>query len=142
MERSRINFFVDACLLLGGAALSGIGFIMKFVLPPGKERMLLYGRNVDLTLLGLDRHQWGAIHLVLAYILLGLLGLHLLLHLSWIASMLKRITGQSRGRVAAAVAFVLICLALFLLPFFTSPRVHDTGFERGPGKGMMGGRAR
>ncbi len=53
MSKSRAHFIIDAAMLLCGAALAGIGFLMKFVLIPGKERFVVYGRNVDLFFLAL-----------------------------------------------------------------------------------------
>lgn len=94
-------------MLLCGTALAGIGLLMKYVLVPGKEGMARYGRNVDLTLFGLDCHEWGAIHLWLAYGLCALLVVHLVLHLQWISAMLKRLIQRRRQLVAAAVLFFL-----------------------------------
>lgn len=147
MEKSKINFFVDACMLLCGAALASGGFLMKFVLPPGKERIALYGRNVDLTLLGLDRHEWGAIHLWLAYCLIVFLLVHLFLHLPWIIAMLKKVTGKSTARIVAVAVFFLLCVALVATPFFITPNItaisssgeHAPFAGKGGGKGMMRG---
>ncbi len=44
-------------------AIVGIGMLIKFILLPGKEAAVVYGRKVDLLLFGLDRHAWGTIHL-------------------------------------------------------------------------------
>lgn len=149
MEKSKINFIVDACMLLGGASLAGIGLMMKYVLLPGKERMALYGRNVNLTLFGLDRHEWGTIHLWLAYGISALLLVHLALHLQWIAAMVKKLVRQ-RWQYTLTILFVLLCLALVVAPFFVTPQISATGPDaehapfigKGSGRGMMPGRNR
>ncbi|MBU0567408.1 DUF4405 domain-containing protein, partial [bacterium] len=79
-DKSKVNFVIDALMFLCMMAITGTGFLMKFVLIPGQERWVKYGRNVELLLLGIDRHEWGAIHLVLGFILLGLLVIHIILH--------------------------------------------------------------
>jgi len=69
----------------------GLGLLMKYNLIPGNQRWIKYGRNVDLYLFGLDRHQWGTIHLILGYILIGLLVLHLILHWKVIMRMYRQL---------------------------------------------------
>ncbi|MEJ5330464.1 MAG: hypothetical protein WHT07_09960 [Desulfobaccales bacterium] len=59
MNRAKLNFVIDALMFLCMAAIAGLGFLMKYVLVPGRETPLLYGRRVDLFFLGLDRHAWG-----------------------------------------------------------------------------------
>ena len=73
LKKTKINFTIDSLMLIVMMAIAGIGFLMKFILIPGKERWLVYGTNVELYWLGLDRHEWGTIHLWLGYILLFLL---------------------------------------------------------------------
>jgi hypothetical protein len=43
MDKGKINFLVDALMFLCMAALAGIGFLMKYVLIPGKEAWAVYG---------------------------------------------------------------------------------------------------
>ncbi|MCX8044803.1 MAG: DUF4405 domain-containing protein [Desulfobacterota bacterium] len=150
MEKWKINLIIDACMLLCGAALAGIGLLLKYVLPPGRERMAIYGRNVDLTLLGLDRHEWGAIHLWLACGMVALVVLHLLVHLPWIVAILRKVTLQSAPRIGAVAVFLLLCLALMVTPFFITPRIIEVGSDaahapfvgKGSGRGVLHGRAR
>ena len=94
-DKSKVSFVIDALMFLCMMAIAGIGFLMKFVLIPGKERWVKYGRNVDLYLLGMDRHEWGTIHLVIGFILLGLLVLHIILHWKMILAMYHRFIGLS-----------------------------------------------
>ncbi|MDD2549271.1 MAG: hypothetical protein PHD00_04150, partial [Bacteroidales bacterium] len=62
-DRAKINLVVDIILFLLLMGMAGIGFLIKYTLLSGEKRNLLYGKNVNLELLGLDRHQWGTIHL-------------------------------------------------------------------------------
>jgi len=140
--KARINFFVDALMLLVGSLLAGTGFLMKYTLLPGYARQAVYGRNVDMFFLGFDRHQWGTLHLWLAFALIALLVLHLLLHTAWIVNMARTMIA---GRAAQAIiisAFVLLCLLFVLFSFTVQPQVMDSlnedhGMGRGMGRGRM-----
>ena len=76
----RINFIIDAAMFLLMMSIAGVGLLMRFVLLSGREAMLKYGERVDLYFLGLGRHQWGTVHLLLSLAFLTLLALHLILH--------------------------------------------------------------
>jgi hypothetical protein len=138
MGTSRTNFIIDAAMLLCGAALAGIGLLMKFVLIPGKDRFAVYGRNVDLFFLGLDRHEWGTLHLWLAVLLMALLAVHIVQHFRWITGMAKSmLSGRVSGKVLSAV-FLLLCLLAALFAFAVQPEVREGGGEgRGFGRGRM-----
>jgi len=84
MEKSKLNLTIDGLLLLCIAAIVGIGLLIKYVLVAGYLRWEIYGRNVEMLFWGLDRHQWGTIHLVLGIVFLALLVLHIVLHWSMI----------------------------------------------------------
>lgn len=130
MDKTKINFIVDALMFLGAAVVSGIGFLMKFVLLPGKERAVVYGENVELYFWGLDRHEWGAIHLYIAYVLIALLVLHILLHLKWISAVFARFISNATLRTGAGIVFIVACLFFALFPFIISPEVVHTPRER------------
>lgn len=51
-EKSKLNFVIDAFMFLVLMAMAGLGFLMNYILLPGKDRWVKYGRNVDLTLWG------------------------------------------------------------------------------------------
>lgn len=132
--KARINFFVDALMLLVGSLLAGTGFLMKYTLLPGYARQAVYGRNVDMFFLGFDRHQWGTLHLWLAFALIALLVLHLLLHTAWIVNMARTMIA---GRAAQAIiisAFVLLCLIFMFFAFTVQPQVTQ-GLDEGHGMG-------
>jgi len=75
-------------------------------------------------MLGLDRHQWGYIHLVLGYVLLGLLVLHIIFHWRQIKGMLMLMIPSNTGKNVFLSVMVLL-FAVFLLFAFVSPIVLD-----------------
>jgi len=130
-DKSKVNFVIDALMFLCMMAITGTGFLMKFVLIPGQERWVKYGRNVELLLLGIDRHEWGAIHLVLGFILLGLLVIHIILHWKMILGLYRKLIGsQSTRRIIAAV-FIIVCLIGLISPFIVKPEVQEPGQGEG-----------
>ena len=98
MNKAKLNFVIDALMFLCMAAIAGLGFLMKYVLLPGRESTIKYGRRVELSLLGLDRHDWGAIHLYLGFFLLTLLMLHIVLHWQMIPGLFAKLVANSRQR--------------------------------------------
>ena len=134
MTKAKLNLIIDALLFLCLAAIAGIGLLINYVLVPGFQRWEIYGRNVDLFFWGMDRHEWGAIHFVLAQAFLALLLLHLVLHWQTIVSICRKlIPGQPARWIAAAV---LAGLAIFLLGFwiFIRPDVRDHAQGKGGGQ--------
>ncbi len=131
MEKAKLNFVVDTLMFLGMAILAGIGFLIKFVLLPGKERAIVYGSNVELYFLGLDRHEWGTFHLYVAYILIALLAVHIILHFKWIASVFTRFISNTKAKIISGIIFFMVCLYLALFPFTITPEVS---YQRGDGE--------
>ena len=103
VDKPKLNFTISALMFLVMMAMAGLGFLMKYVLIPGKDRWVKYGRNVDLTLFGLDRHQWGSIHLYLGLTLLGLLALHIILHWHQIVGLFHRLITPRRRKLVLLV---------------------------------------
>jgi hypothetical protein len=133
MDKTRLNFVIDALMFLCLMAIAGLGFLMKYILPPGREVWVRYGRNVDLTWLGWDRHDWGGVHLYLAFALLSLLVIHLILHWSMITGLFARLITDGKTRTRVALAFLIVSLLLLYFPFLITPEVGERG--RGPGRG-------
>lgn len=79
---------------------------MKWVLPPGSGgghgygfrggRGLGPGGAQVRRLFGLDRHDWGNIHFILALLFVFLILVHIVLHWTWIKSCAKSILFPSR----------------------------------------------
>ncbi|HHS12678.1 MAG TPA: DUF4405 domain-containing protein, partial [bacterium] len=116
-ERIKINFIIDVLMFLVIMAAGGIGLLMKYVLVPGSERFARYGADVDLFLWGWDRHQWGALHLALGYVLLGLLILHIVFHWGQIKRMYRNLIRGRSLRILLTVLFSAAGLILFLFAF-------------------------
>ena len=134
MEKPKLNFVIDALMFLCLMALAGLGFLMKYALLPGREAWAKYGRNVDLTWLGWNRHDWGQIHLYLAFALLALLVIHLFLHWQMILGLFARLVPNPETRTRLALALLILTALFLLLPFLISPEVQ----ERGRGGGRSG----
>jgi hypothetical protein len=114
-NRTMINFVIDAVGLVLMLSMVCTGLLIRFVLPPGST-----GRHGGraLTLWGMDRHDWGALHFWLAVALLGLLLLHVALHWSWVCGLWQRWRcadpGARRGARALSGAALVLGLALLV----------------------------
>lgn len=134
MDKGKINFLIDALMFLCMMAIAGIGFLMKYVLLPGRETWAVYGKKVELSWLGWDRHDWGAVHLYLAFVLLGLLLLHIVLHWQMITGLFKKFFAEGKRRSIVAIVFVALCVALLFFPFFIQPDIDATPVGKGRGR--------
>lgn len=145
MKKNHLNFVIDALMFLCLMAIAGIGFLMNWVLLPGRERAAVYGGSVDLCLFGLDRHQWGNIHLVVGLVLLGLLVLHTILHWKQIVHLFCRLVSVRATRIVIAVVFLAISIALIAFPLIVKPEVvqgasgDGHGYSRGHGRHLVDG---
>jgi len=133
MKKIDLNFIIDSLMFLVLMAMAGLGFLMKYTLPPGREVWAKYGRNVDLTWFGGDRHDWGSLHLYLAFTLLGLLALHLYLHWSQIPVLFARLVPEPK-RTKVALVFLILALLLIYFPFLITPEVSERGRGGGGGR--------
>ncbi len=132
MKKSTFNFIIDILMLIVMSAIVGIGFIVKYVLIPGNQRWIVYGENVELYLFGMDRHEWGNIHLILGFILIGLLALHIIFHWKLILGLYIRIFKSKRIYKILTIIFLTVCALFMLAPFFTTPEVIR--IEQGEGR--------
>ncbi len=108
--------------------LAGTGLLFQYRLVPG----FMGGRG--LTVLGLSRHEWGTYHLWAAYLLLGLVLVHMALNYAFIKNCIaaKRtwiVIGL--GLIGAAIISVFL-----LLPV---KRGAGDGQEQGHGLRLRGG---
>jgi hypothetical protein len=131
--KNKLNFVIDAVMLLVMAAIAGVGFLMNWVLLPGRETVERYGRRVELGFLGLDRHQWGDVHLVLGIALLALLVLHIVLHWKQVLHLYRRLIPDRAVRIVVAVVFlaVTVCLLGFALAARPVVQPDEGGRRRG-----------
>jgi hypothetical protein len=141
VDKPKINFVIDALMFLCLMAMAGLGFLMKYVLVPGRVAQAKYGRPVQLTWLGWDRHDWGDLHLYLAFALLGILVIHLILHWKMILGLYARLIPDPRRRTRIAFAFLIITVLLLCFPFLISPKEGARGrggWSRGYEQGGYG----
>jgi hypothetical protein len=135
MEKSKLNLIIDALLSLCIAAVVGIGLLIKYVLVPGYLRWEIYGRNVELFFWGLDRHQWGTIHLIIGIVFLVLLVLHIVLHWPMIVSIYRKLIPNRFARWVTALILIFITIFLLAFSYFVKPEVYEQ--ERGKGHGWQ-----
>jgi len=127
MAKPKLNFVIDALMFLCLMALAGLGFLMKYALPSGRDAWAQYGSNLQFSWLGWDRHDWGDIHLYLAFTLLILLALHIILHWQPILGLFQRLVPDPRRRSRIALIFLLLSLLLISYPFLISPDSKGRG---------------
>jgi hypothetical protein len=131
MKKAKLNLVIDALLLLCTAAIVGIGLLMKYVLVPGFKRIEIYGRNVELYFLSLNRHEWGTVHLIVGYIFLALLVLHIILHWSLIVSIYRKLIPSRPARWIAAIIIAALTIVLIVFAYFIEPEVQEGGVRSG-----------
>jgi Domain of unknown function (DUF4405) len=103
LRRNALKYLTDALLFVDLGAVAIVGLLLGFVIPRGRE-----GNNF---FLGLHRHAWGDIHLVLSLALMALLVLHLWLNWGWVVKISQRLYGE-RWRT---VLLLLACAPFGLL---------------------------
>lgn len=125
IRKSTFNMVVDALALVVLAMLAGTGFLIAYKLPPGSgggEGRFGAMHGSGLSVLGLTRHGWGDVHLILAFVLAALIAVHLVSHWQWIRTMAKVEGGPSGGmRKAVMLVAALVSILFVVLPFLITP---------------------
>lgn len=132
MKKSTLNFIIDGLMFICMAAITGIGLLIKYTLLSGQEARVVYGDRVDLFFLGMDRHEWGFIHLIFGYVLIGLIAIHVYLHWKFVTSIFKRMFEGRWVKKTIATTFIAVCTLLVVFPFIIKPKVVKN--ERGRGR--------
>lgn len=125
MKKAKINLIIDAVMFVLMAAITGIGLLMKYILIPGFERNAVYGKNVELFFWGMDRHQWGTIHLIISLCLIALLLLHIILHWKQVVCIFQKMIANIALRWIISVVLLALLLFLSLTTLFIKPEVHE-----------------
>lgn len=125
--KTRIDFWIDVFMFILMVYLTSSGLLMRYVLLPGSQRQQKYGGNVDLYLLGLDRHEWGSIHFVAGLVLIVLLVVHVVFHWKNIKGIYGRLVHSVYRRRILAWVLGVVCLIILVLPFFLGPTVLEKG---------------
>ncbi|MCU4175644.1 DUF4405 domain-containing protein [Carboxylicivirga sp. N1Y90] len=121
MKKSTINYFIDALLLLCLCAITGIGILIKYTLPPGRSKWAEFGSNHNMLWLNMDRHQWGQIHFIISMVLIALLVFHIALHWSFVTNVTKRLIKSSSIKIVYTALFITLSALFISFPFFVSP---------------------
>ena len=103
---------------------------LGLALPWWLRNMALYG---GLDFLGLGRHEWGSIHLIVGIMFLALLLLHIILHWGVIVGMYRGLIGKRGVPIAVAVVFAIVTVAMFSSALFVRPEVREGGGGHGRG---------
>jgi len=94
-------------------AMAGIGVLIKYVLVSGK--------NINLLFWGLDRHEWGTIHLIVSLTFMLLLVLHIVFHWKMITCLIKRPIPSNTVRAWFNVSVPIFGFILFFFAFLIIP---------------------
>jgi hypothetical protein len=129
---TQLNCVVNAIAFAILVFLTSTGILLHVALPHGRG---------GVTLLGMTRHEWGELHLVLALAFAGIVMLHLALHWRWIVCMIRG-KNAKRGKLGLRGLMVflslILLLAIAIAPFFASTESSVSG--QGNGQGWYGGR--
>lgn len=130
-DRSTLNLVIDLILLLLLMPMAGIGLMIKYVLLPGVQRNTRYGADVDLEFLGMDRHQWGTIHLIISITFLVFMILHIILHWKMIVCLFKRMIPKGNWQSVLAILIFAVSILLISFPLFIKPELvkHEPLFR-------------
>jgi hypothetical protein len=110
-------------MLIVFIAVAGLGFLMKYVLLPGYKINELYNSNTELFFWGLNRHQWGTVHLYLAFPLILLLILHIILHWAMITSIFRQLIPGQTAQIVFLAFFGVFSIFLALAPLYVKPEI-------------------
>lgn len=120
-DKAKLNLCIDFVLFLLLAAMAGIGLLIKYVLISGESRNLIYGDGINLLLWGLDRHEWGTIHLIISLVFIFFLVLHVIFHWGMILCLLRRLIPNRIGRIAFSTIITVLGILLFFFAFLITP---------------------
>jgi len=134
MNKGKLNFIIDATMFLCMMAMAGLGFLMRYIMPPGRQLIATLGSNPNITWLGWDRHDWGDIHFYLAVLFLTLLAFHTILHWKQIVGLFHHLVPNPRMRFRLTLIFLLISILLIYFPFLITPETQSRGQGGGRGR--------
>ena len=111
MRKPDLNLLINVGAFILFLLLASTGLLMWLILPSGHGYLTVWGMN---------RHAWGDIHFWIAISFLLLISVHLILHWSWIKTMLFN-RSKNPLSVKNKVMILLIILAFIaaVAPFFS-----------------------
>ena len=112
MKRANLNVIIDILAFCCFLFLTTTGVLIHYVLPKGS--------GYYSTLWGLDRHQWGSVHLWIAVIFFAILAIHLILHWRWMLSIFKNKSTQHSGfRLGLGLVSFFALIAVAIAPLIS-----------------------
>jgi hypothetical protein len=122
MNRTIVNLTVDLAAAALFLAMLGTGSILFFAMPPGTSR--------SLSLWGLSRHQWGDVHLWIAFAFLAVVLLHVCLHWQWVVSVVGKrlgLAGAGKGSLlrSGLPTFLIVAAVVGSFVWLTRASVQD-----------------
>jgi hypothetical protein len=110
-----INRFLNLALFIVACVLTGNGLMLAWRMPHGPGG----GRA---SLLGLNRHDWMEIHMWIAYVVVGLVIVHLAMHWAWLRKVAARGT---KWQLAAGLLTGAAIIGVFLCAPLENTRGHQ-----------------
>lgn len=126
MKKTTIKFIIDILMIICMSALVGVGFLIKYSLVSGQESWIKYGENNHFIMMGMNRHEWGTVHLVIGFAFLLLLLFHVILHWKSISCTCNRIFNRKPISQLVVSIFIAICVLLMAFPFFMNSVIGKT----------------
>ncbi|MDX9768771.1 MAG: DUF4405 domain-containing protein [Tenuifilaceae bacterium] len=124
-DRAKLNLTIDIILFLLLMAMAGMGFLIKYTLLSGEKRNALYGENINLEFLGMDRHEWGTIHLIISLAFVVFMVLHIIFHWKMVVCFFKRLFPKRTPRILFSILISVVGVLLFVFAFIINPtQVH------------------
>ena len=124
VNNSKLNLSIDIIMFVVMMIIAGIGFMIKYVLVPGFKRNEIYGKDLELYFWGLERHQWGTIHLILSFTMLFFLLLHIILHWKMIQYIYKKMISNKIVRISLAISLFVVSAIFGIGPLFIKPEIN------------------
>lgn len=107
VSKNTVARMLNGLMFLSGCLLAGTGWLLDERLPRGRGES-----GVRPTLLGMNRHDWGAWHAWVGYALAALVAVHLALHWRWLV---KIAAEQKPWRLAVGLVAGLAVVGFFVL---------------------------
>ena len=105
--KNLIHRVLNLLLYIAFCAMVGTGLLMAYHLPPGSRG------GSGLTVLGMDRHEWGDVHLWISYTVIAAVIVHLGMNWTW----LKKIAASMKpmrlwGGLLVGIAIIVVLIVL------------------------------
>jgi len=117
-----IRRLLNFVLYVAFCAMIGTGLLLAYRLPPGNRG----GRG--LTILDMDRHEWGNVHLWIAYVVVAAVIAHLVMNWTWLTKIAASMKPwRLWGGLLLGIGIIVV---LLLLPVNTERLPKGKGYGR------------